>query len=75
MTKLSGRAIYEFGDILKYGPLEDPNDHYKWRFMHLLTEAGCNRVLVLAIEPDDDIWIAGETIVAAGINELVLAND
>ena len=69
----------KFGDILKYP------ESSEWRFMFLnryhrarplsLPSDEYINVLVVQIEPDDDLWIAGETILAAGINELVPAHD
>jgi hypothetical protein len=65
--------VPEFGDILKYGPDQDPNDHYLWRFMFICLDNRFDtwQTLVLAIEPDDDLWVPGETIIFAGINELI----
>lgn len=66
--------MLRFGDVLRYGPDQDSMELLAWRFMFIATHRGFNQVLVLAIEPDDDQWVPAETIISAGINELVLAD-
>lgn len=67
----------KFGDILKYNPLTQPEGELAWRFMYItgntppLGFSRYLRVLVVVTDPEDDLWIAGETIIAAGVNELV----
>lgn len=65
----------KFGDILKYDPKRE--GELAWRFMFIRQDflRSYPQVLVVAIEPDDDIWVPGESIVVAGINELVPAHD
>jgi hypothetical protein len=64
----------KYGDILKYREGETT-----WRFMfiaqHQYRDFEFHKVLVLTIEPDDDEWTPGETILTSGINEMVLVDD
>lgn len=66
---------FQFGDILKYRD-RDTSD-YRFMFINTQKFTGWTgrRILVLHTARDDDQWVAGETILSAGINEMVLADE
>lgn len=61
-------SSYRYGDVLRYHNQPGAED---CRFMFLRADDRSYQVLVIATAPEDDLWVPGETIIHAGLDELV----